>query len=412
MRFLFIAPGYPDVVGTGSGSGIGTYVRELTLGLAHGGHECHIVVWANTQSSASGGTTRVADGITVHTLAHSYWPVIERLAPDSRDAHNLRVMVRKLHEKWRFDWIEIESEEGIGIGIQRDFPAKTILRVHTTLDQMVEHKDVTRTFAVRRRLARENRSFQMAGRVSVPSPYHRDQLQSMYPFIEHICVVPNGVDLTSPPDVKDMASGPEPHSEVSTPAFLIVGNPDRRKGFDRIVPILSCYARKYGGCTAVIVSSCSDEKKREFGLLAPDTDGAAIVWRKEITGAELLQEYSRASTLLHVARYESFGLPLIEAAALGTPVVATPTGIAPELLEGELARFLINGDDAEMCATALHAAVTQRSYAGRILRIRYQQHFTRAKMVEAFLDDLLPRAETQRNTSIHEFPRMGDLPTS
>jgi glycosyltransferase involved in cell wall biosynthesis len=390
MRFLFITSGYPDVVGTGSGSGIGAYVREMSLGLVHRGHECHALVWADSRTSTCGDVVRVADGITVHMLPHSYWPVVERLAPDSRDVHNLRMTVRKLDAKWNFDWIEIQSEEGIAIGIQKDFPAKTILRIHTTLSLMIRHKDVKKTFTVRRRLTREKRSLQMARRITVPSQYHRAQLQSTYPFIAPIFALSNGLNLPSPGQIHGMFPDCGQRTEESRPTFIIVGTPDRRKGFDRIEPILSCYARKHGACTAVIVSSCSDEKKREFGLLASGRDDVSIVWLKNITAEELLKEYSRASALLHVARYESFGLPLIEAAAFETPVVATRTGIADELLDGELAQFIVDGDDPEMCADALCAAVAGRSDVGKRLRAKYLQYFTREKMVDVYLNSALP----------------------
>jgi glycosyltransferase involved in cell wall biosynthesis len=99
----------------------------------------------------------------------------------------------------------------------------------------------------------------------------------------------------------------------------------------------------------------------------------------------LVTEYEKASVLLHLARYESFGYPLIEAAALSVPIVATATGIAPELLTGELARFLVAGDDPVACARALAEAASGRSRIGRALNLRYQMNFTRDHMVKAYL---------------------------
>jgi glycosyltransferase involved in cell wall biosynthesis len=42
--------------------------------------------------------------------------------------------------------------------------------------------------------------------------------------------------------------------------------------------------------------------------------------------------YSRCDAWLVASRSEGFGLPILEAMACRTPVIATPTGAAPELL--------------------------------------------------------------------------------
>ena len=61
--------------------------------------------------------------------------------------------------------------------------------------------------------------------------------------------------------------------------------------------------------------------------------------------------YSAASVFAFPSLYEGFGLPILEAMACGTPVVASRASCLPEVAEG--ASVLIDPDDAEELADAL-----------------------------------------------------------
>lgn len=443
MRLLFIGPGYPGVEGTGSGSGIGTYLREITLGLTARGHECHVVVWEDSESKCSGQESRPYLGFDLHEvkgvrvclLRHSYWPIIERAMPDSRDVWNMRRLVRRLDAEYHYDWIEIQSEEGIGIEVQRTFPNKTILRAHTTLMQMVEYKGekatghevhalkTGRLFDVqmrklRARLRRERKSFEIAKRIITHSSAHADEIQRLFGGIVEPWIVHHGIGAASketrdcpshpdtfPPAERKGGDGVELHgvdsprsdvvrpmsqgSAFHIPTFLIIGTADRRKGFDRIRPVLETYATRYGLCRAIIVSSAPVGIKAEFGLSADqvsDAKGWVVEWKTGLSTDQLDAEYKRATVYLHLARYESFGIPLVEAACHGVPVVSTRVGIAAELLTGELARFLVDGSDIAGIADALHSAVQDCVSVGGELLAVHENKFTREHMTESFLN--------------------------
>jgi len=58
---------------------------------------------------------------------------------------------------------------------------------------------------------------------------------------------------------------------------------------------------------------------------------------------DLAKLYARCDVWLFVSRVDSFGLPVLEAMASGTPVVGLPVGAAPELL-GDDAGLLVHAD--------------------------------------------------------------------
>ncbi len=62
--------------------------------------------------------------------------------------------------------------------------------------------------------------------------------------------------------------------------------------------------------------------------------------------------YSQCDAWLFGSRSEGFGLPLLEAMACRTPVIATKTGAAPELLD-DAAGYLIDIDDVTAMANAI-----------------------------------------------------------
>jgi glycosyltransferase involved in cell wall biosynthesis len=64
--------------------------------------------------------------------------------------------------------------------------------------------------------------------------------------------------------------------------------------------------------------------------------------------------YSSCACWLFTSKEEGYGLPILEAMACGTPVVATPAGAAPELLASG-GGTLVNSDDPEAIADAVEA---------------------------------------------------------
>ena len=67
--------------------------------------------------------------------------------------------------------------------------------------------------------------------------------------------------------------------------------------------------------------------------------------------------YARCDVWLVASRSEGFGLPILEAMACRTPVIATPTGAAPELIAPG-GGLLVSMENAQQMAEAIHQIVT------------------------------------------------------
>lgn len=79
--------------------------------------------------------------------------------------------------------------------------------------------------------------------------------------------------------------------------------------------------------------------------------GRFIVWTGFVPDEELRHLYAGARAAVLPSREEGFGLPAVEAAACGTPVVATTASPLPDLLEG--GGIFVDPDDED----ALHEAL-------------------------------------------------------
>ena len=84
-----------------------------------------------------------------------------------------------------------------------------------------------------------------------------------------------------------------------------------------------------------------------------------------VTDEELVALYNLASVFLYVSRAEGFGIPVLEAMACGTPVVASNTTSIPEVA-GEAA-LLVDPDSVEQIAQAAYALLTELALRTRCI---------------------------------------------
>jgi glycosyltransferase involved in cell wall biosynthesis len=166
------------------------------------------------------------------------------------------------------------------------------------------------------------RAARRAARVVAVSERTRRDLVELYAIPpERIVVTPNGVDPAFRPD------GDRSGSERGS-FLLLVGAVQPRKD-----PLAAAEAAAELGMPLVVVGP-----ERDRALVRTLRKRGAHV-RGHVPTDELARLYRDAACVLLPSRHEGFGLPLLEAMASGTPVVATPD---PALREvgGEAAVFV------------------------------------------------------------------------
>ena len=95
--------------------------------------------------------------------------------------------------------------------------------------------------------------------------------------------------------------------------------------------------------------------------------------------------YRRAAVVVHPARWEGFGLAMLEAMLAGKPVVAARAGSAPELVADGETGLLVPVDDADALAAAVGTLLADPDRAAAMGRAgfdRARSEFSVARMAE------------------------------
>lgn len=166
-------------------------------------------------------------------------------------------------------------------------------------------------------------------------------------------VDPGRVDVV-PPVV--LAPPPrERRSPAGEPVFLFVGVPEEHKQPGLAVEALAAYRARHGAGRLRFLGPLARGHRAHLDELA-DRHGVtdAVQVEGRVDAATLEAAWAGATALLAVSRVEGFGLPPVEAALRGVPVVANDTPVARETL-GDAATFV--GPVAAELAEAMAAAV-------------------------------------------------------
>lgn len=184
------------------------------------------------------------------------------------------------------------------------------------------------------------RGMQAAAQIACPSAATRDELlQYGLVSAERITVVPNGVHpvFHAAPDPDATAVVGRLLGDVS-PAFdlLHVGSCIPRKRIDRLLDVVAAVRRTHPHTRLVRVGGpltpVQQAQAARLGL------ADAIVTMPRLDTAQLAALYRRVRAVVLTSDREGFGIPVVEALACGTPVVATDLTVFREV-GGSLAHY-------------------------------------------------------------------------
>ena len=330
----------------GPRTGIGRYTGALLQALAQDGRD-ELVATAFTLRGR--GALAVPDGVEV------------RARP---------LPARGLQEAWaRTELPPVELLTGrLDVFHATNFvlpPARRAGGVVTIHDLAFLRMTETVTAASARYRVLVPRSLRRAAVVVTPSEAVAEQVRDAYAPAVPVLAVPHGVDpawsAAVPPDDALRARLRLPSSYV-----LFVGTLEPRKDVRTLV---AAHALVPGAPPLVLVG--------------PPGWGEALDVRGALTPGYLDDDALRpvvagAAALVLPSRDEGFGLPVLEAMAAGTPVVASDLPVLREV-GGDLARYAPVGD-VEAFAAALRAVLDEPGDAGA--RRAHAATFTWARSVE------------------------------
>jgi len=165
---------------------------------------------------------------------------------------------------------------------------------------------------------------------------------------------------------------------------MFVGGPDPRKNLETVVSALG----RIGGNdpALVIAGGYPDRWRRRVARMATGADGRLVrlVFLDHVSDAELAGWYGHAAATVVASRAEGFSMPVIEAMACGSPVIASDIPCHRELVSDPAARF--DPDAPDELAGRLRGLLVDARARERLVAAQRStpERFTAARVGERF----------------------------
>jgi glycosyltransferase involved in cell wall biosynthesis len=189
--------------------------------------------------------------------------------------------------------------------------------------------------------------------LSVSEATKRDLIEMLHVPESKITVQPHGVDDSFRP------SHPDASLNLPKEYFLHVGTIEPRKNIIGLLKAYRILLRDYPDAPPLLLVGRKgwlfEETEREMRGF-----GDKLIWREDISDAQLPSVYSAAIANITVSHYEGFGMPALEGMACGAVPIVSNRSSLPEVV-GELG-LLVNPDDSQEIAQTLAKALNDSSW--------------------------------------------------
>ncbi len=235
------------------------------------------------------------------------------------------------------------------------------------------------------------------------SHYNARELLAAGAAETRVCVLPPfhraSALLSAPADrALQRALGVRDHAAARPFTLLAVGRVVPNKKLERIFAALAILSRTTEQTVRVIIAGKRDPALDVYNrALVRAAESAAITervwWLEQLSEAELRTCYEAADLFVLPSEHEGFSVPLVEAMALGAPILAHPAAAVPETL-GDAGLLLDAGDPALWAAgiARVQSDALLRAELSRRGRDRYERIYASERIQARFLAALKFRA--------------------
>lgn len=332
-------------------SGLAVYGEALAMGLTELGHRVTVITARRPGLSAR---DRYGEVEVLRVAAPLDWIGF---------AWHAGVLVEALHRRRPFDAVHF-ADVHFAYHYRGPFVASAFqsFRQRVTSDGGLPYHSSWRGLAVRMVYYRAARHLAEAPAVRRARLILAGSEATAGEFVAHyradpqrVRVVPLGVDLTRFRPSSAHALRRDLGLADGDVVLLYVGFCTPRKGLEHLARAMQSLPPNV---KLVVVGRWEAEYRARFDRILGEARGRVIV-RGYVADEELPQYYSMADVFVFPSLLEGFGLPLAEALACGTPVVATQGSAVPEVV-GPGGR-LVPPRDPEALAAALRVLAADAS---------------------------------------------------
>lgn len=199
---------------------------------------------------------------------------------------------------------------------------------------------------------------------------------------EKVTVIPYGLDDV-PPNSGDGDGGADAVAVADdADVLLAIGRLVPQKGHDVAVAALPAIRAEHPRAILVVLGEGPLRARLEAQAAALGVAGAVVLPGRT---SDVRSWLERAAMLVHPARWEGFGLVVLETMLAGRPVVASRVSALPELVVDGETGLLVPVDDPAALSAAVSRLLDDRNLAERLGaggRVRARSEFSVARMAE------------------------------
>ncbi len=330
---------FDTTVSSRATTGVGVYARELFNALRARGLD--VREWQRPLAASGSRVSRVVNGIR---LASWYGPHLRRLAT--------REQIAVYHATTSLGPIALRQ------------PVVFTLHDATTLSMPIHDSLPDRLFQRVFSVAAARR----ADAVLAPTRTAADAIAATYGIpVDRVRIVPLGVSPAFRHVQASAVAAVRMRYALWAPFILFAGAEPPRKNLTRLVEAFAMLGAEFDEVELIRVGPPLPRDVRADACAARLGLGRRVRNIGSVARDDLPAIYAAASCLAYTSLCEGFGFPIVEAMAVGTPVVTSNCSSMPEVAAD--AAILVDPLSATSIAAGLHAALSDGALVAE-LRVR------------------------------------------
>jgi glycosyltransferase involved in cell wall biosynthesis len=369
----FVCPAWPV---ESFSNGVVSYTATTSAALRGLGHQATVLT--GRHSPPAGGPADPGPG--VHLLAPPrglarlallpFWRLNHKAAIDRSHCGSIREAARQLAIDPGLDILEMEECFGWPRLVSGRVSPPVVVRLHGPGGLVGPATGAPDDKNLRRRVRLEGLGLASAAGITAPSSFVLDWARRRYGLEpSHAEVIPNPAPPTQEAD-RWRADRHDPG------LILFIGRFDHLKGVDLAIEAFRMIRDDYPAARLRLIGPCHGEFAPGSGSASPeqyldehlpgDRASGRVEWLGPVPHGALVGHRREARACVVASRFETFPMAVLEATALGCPVIASEVGGIPEVIRDGHNGLLFPMGDAAALAAQLRRILDGPDLAARL----------------------------------------------
>lgn len=194
--------------------------------------------------------------------------------------------------------------------------------------------------------------------------------------------------------------------QLNTPNknILYIGKLEERRNLYFLIEVFRKLQKKDSEYKFVIIGDGEKEYRNKFlDSIKEEISNGSIEYRKKADQGELVKYYRNASILLLASQYEIFGMILLEAMYLGTPIISSVNGGSCTLIQNGYNGVIMENFDVDAWANCIQETLKDNTHLLQMkinARKTVEERYMWDMLVNLFLSEYqsaIDRFKTQHN---------------